>query len=212
MQLLDVHANSLATSSALSGYYMNTTVLPLPIISVLNAEGINFVLAGAHGVGGWMDDPRATQDVDVVVATRHHKKAIKALLSAFPILEADDHPAVTRLRDQNTKKVRIDIIKPTQQLFRDALKHTHVVTQEGQTYKIPSLEMALTMKFAAMISPHRQDEDKHQDAHDFIRIVKSNKEVDLQKLTTFGDLVYNGGGAELLEKVRQVRAGEKLNL
>ena len=39
---------------------------------------------------------------------------------------------------------------------------------EGQHYLIPSLEMALAMKFVPMVSPNRQDlEGKYQDAHDF---------------------------------------------
>ena len=42
--------------------------------------------------------------------------------------------------------------------------------------------MALAMKFAAMISLHRQDEAKHVDAHDFILMVKTNSEIDLKKL------------------------------
>jgi hypothetical protein len=150
--------------------------------------------------------------VDVLVSTRSHKKAIKALLAAFPQLEADDHPVVTRLKEPETGVVRIDVMKPNQALYRDALKHTFPVQAEGQSYKIPSLEMALAMKFAAMISPNRADRDKFQDAHDFIAIVENNLDIDPEKLAPLGELVYSGGGAEIVEKVRQVRAGERLQL
>jgi hypothetical protein len=54
--------------------------------------------------------------------------------------------------------------------------------------------------------------DKYQDAHDFGHIVMSNPDIDLAKLAKLGDLVYPGGGAEIVEKVRQVRAGETLKL
>ena len=212
MSVADVHSQSLATSSTLSGYYVVNAILPMDVIRVLNAAGVNFMLIGAHGIGGWMQKPRATEDVDVVVASRHHKKALRALLAAFPDLEEDDHPAVTRLRNRTTRKVLIDVVKPTQQLYRDALKHTKTVESEGEAYKIPSLEMALAMKFAPMVSPHRMDEDKFQDAHDFIYMVKANPDIDLHKLAELGDLVYPEGGKEIVEKVRQVRAGEKLNL
>jgi hypothetical protein len=83
MKLRDVHESSLATSTALSSYAMPDAVPPLDVVSVLNEAGVSFVLVGAHGLGGWMNEPRATQDVDVVVATRHHKKAVKALTDAF---------------------------------------------------------------------------------------------------------------------------------
>jgi hypothetical protein len=212
MKLQDVHARSLETSAILSSYYMPNAILPLHVIRVLNAAGVKFMLVGAHGIGGWMDEPRATQDVDIVVATRHHKKALKALLEKFGHLEADDHDVVTRLRDRETHKVAIDVMKQNQQLYRVALKHTHTVTSGGEIYQIPSLEMALAMKFASMISLHRADIDKYQDAHDFGRMVISNPEIDLEKVAQLGELVYPGGGNEIAEKIRQVRAGEKLNL
>ena len=68
------------------------------------------------------------------------------------------------------------------------------------------------MKFSAMISLARADEKKLFDAGDFIRIVKANPDIDLKKLAALGDLVHNGGGKEIVEKVRQVRAGQKLKL
>ncbi len=212
MKVQDVHVESLATSTSLSEYYMPNAIMPRDVITVLNEAGINFVLVGAHGLGGWMHEPRATQDVDLVVATRHHKKALKVLLGAFTHLEVDDQEVVTRLRDKETRKVEIDVMKQNQQLFREALKHTHKITSSGQSYKIPSLEMAIAMKFAPMISLHRSDIDKYQDAHDFGRMVVSNPEIDLEQLAELGDLVYPGGGKEIVEMVRRVRAGEKLLL
>jgi hypothetical protein len=43
-------------------------------------------------------------------------------------------------------------------------------------------------------------------------MVKSNAEIDLRQLAIFGDLIYNGGGADIVETVRKIRAGEKLIL
>jgi len=212
MKLADVHSRSLATSTALSEYYVENLITPIEVIKVLNAAGVKFMLVGAHGLAGWLREPRATKDVDILVSMRGQKKALKALLAAFPQLEADDHPVVTRLREKGTREVRIDVMKPNQELFREGLKHTHTVESKGEVYKVPSLEMALTMKFAPMISLNRADEDKHIDAHDFITVVKRNPEIDLEKLAVLGNLVYPGGGKEIVEKVRQVRAGEKLIL
>ena len=212
MKVRDIHGRSLATSTALSEYYVPNLITPLDVIRVLNAANLRFMLLGAHGVGGWTGKPRATEDVDVLVGTRGHRKAVRALLAAFPQLRAEDHEVVTRLRDPETKAVVIDVMKANQPLYRDALKHTHAVESEGQTYSIPSLELALAMKFSAMISLTRSDEKKHFDAGDFIRIVKANPDIDLEKLHALGQLVYNGGGAEIVEKVKQVRAGETLRL
>jgi hypothetical protein len=212
MPVTDVHTNSLATSTYLSGYYMKHAIPPEKVIAVLNNAGISFVLVGLHGIGGWMKKPRATEDVDVVVAAKHLKKAVKALLSTFPQLEARDLEVVTRLVDREAQNVAVDVIKPTQPLFRAIFKHTHSVRTEAQSYRIPSLEMALALKFAPMVSLTRDDLDKHQDVHDFGYIARTNPDINFAKLAELGDLVYPGGGQEIVEKVRQVRAGEKLTL
>jgi hypothetical protein len=212
VKVRDIHAQSLATSSALSEYYVPNLITPLQVIHVLNAAKVRFMLLGAHGLGGWMGKPRATEDVDVLVGTRGHKKAVRALLTAFPHLQAEDHEVVTRLRDPETGTIVIDVMKTNQPLYRDALKHAHTVESSGQRYQIPSLELALATKFAAMISLTRADRDKFQDVRDFMYIVDMNPNIDLEKLHALGQLIYNGGGDELVEKVRQVRAGEKLVL
>jgi hypothetical protein len=191
---------------------MEHVLSPYEVIAALNGANISFVLIGAYGLGGWIGKPRATEDVAIIVAAKHQKKAIQTLLAAFPHLQVDDLPVVTRLRDRETKAVAIDIMKPNQQLFREAFKHTRTVSAEGQTYRVPTLEMALAMKFAPMVSLYRRDIDKYQDAHDFGHMVVSNPAIDLAKLAELGDLVYPGGGQEIVEKVRQVRAGETLKL
>jgi hypothetical protein len=117
------------------------------------------MLVGLHGIGGWLQEPRATEDVDVLVGARGHKKAVRALLAAFPHLEEHDLPVVTRLREPESKKVVIDVMKPNQELFREALRFGHTVRSGGQQYQIPSLELALALKFAPMVSLYDQDKD-----------------------------------------------------
>src|SRR5260370_32196065 len=121
--VLDVHSSSLAKSTALSEYYDPTMILPLDVIAVLNRSRISFVLVGLHGVSGWMKEPRATQDVDVIGSAKQHKKALRELLSAFPNLEADEQEVVTRLRDRTTHEVAIDVMKPND-LYRAAFQDT----------------------------------------------------------------------------------------
>jgi hypothetical protein len=186
-------------------------VTPLEIIAVLNREKIRVVHVGAHAAGVWMGDPRATVDVDVVVAERQIKKATRVLLAEFPHLDARDEEVVVRLQDRETQKVLIDLLKP-RALYRETFKHTHATSAEGHKYRIPSLEMALAMKFAAMISPFRHEAKRLKDGSDFYLMVENNPDIDLGTLTRLAELVYGGGGAEICEMVRQVRAGEKLVL
>jgi hypothetical protein len=213
MPVETIHSRSLEKAALLSGFQVMKAISPLDVIAVLNNNRISFVLVGAYGLAGWTKKPRATEDVDVIVAPRQHKKAVRELLATFPHLEADEQEVVTRLRDRETRDVAIDVIKPNQ-LYRSAFKpgHTERVRSGSQEYRVPSLEMALAMKFAPMISLVRADPDKLQDAADFSRIVLANLEIDLDKLAELGDLVYSGDGKEILELVRRVRAGEKLDL
>jgi hypothetical protein len=212
MIVRDIHSTSLAKSTAISGFYVAKAIPPLDVIAVLNRAGVRFMLVGAHALGGWVKKPRATEDVDVVVAARGHKKAIAALLAAFPNLQADDHPVVTRLRDAETQDVVVDVIKPIEPLFQVALKHTHWVESDEQRYQIPSLEMALAMKFASMVSLNRGDADRYIDAHDFIHMVQANAEIALEKLAKLGELVYNGGGKAVIGYVQDIRAGKKISV
>jgi hypothetical protein len=212
VQVRDVHSFSLREATEITRWFVPDLITPHAVIRVLNAANVRFMLLGAYAIGGWTREPRATKDVDVLVATRGHRKAVRALLAAFPHLQAEDNVVVTRLRNPETGVVVIDVMKPTQPLYRDALKYTHPVESEGQTYLIPSLEMTLAMKFSAMISLNRADDKKYYDAGDFMRIVRANPKIDPEKLHALGQLVYNGGGDEVVEMVRKVRAGEKLQL
>jgi hypothetical protein len=103
-------------------------------------------------------------------------------------------------------------MKPNQPIIHAALKHTQTVQSGRLTYKVPSLEMALALKFAPMDSLYRAELDKQQDAVDFGRIVLNNPDLDLEKMSALGELVYPGGGKEIVELVRRVRAGEQIIL
>jgi hypothetical protein len=206
------HAAGLAISSTITSWYIKNMIPPLEVVRVLNGAKVRFMLVGAHGLAGWLDEPRATQDVDVLVGYRQHQKATRALLAAFPHLQPDDQEVVVRLSDPASGNVLIDVMKSVQPLHREGLRHTQTVRAEGLTYKVPSLEMALALKFGPMVSPHRADGKKLRDASDFTLIVEGHPEIDLEKLAELGDLVYPGGGKEIVEIVRKVRAGERLPL
>jgi len=212
MQLQDSHSRGLIKASVLTSFQVMDAIAPIDVIKILNRENVSFILVGAYGLAGWTKKPRATEDVDVLIALRQQKKAIRALLASFPHLEADDQEVVTRLRDRESREVAIDLIKTNQPIFRVAFKHTTKAQMGEHAYRIPSLEMALAMKFAPMISLTRTDPDKLQDAVDFSRIVLANPEIDLAKLAELGDLVYPGGGREIVEKVQCVREGRRLQL
>lgn len=212
MPVREVHSWTFAKSAILSSLQMPRVIPPIEVIRVLNRAKIRFVLVGAYGLAGWRKESRATEDVDVVVAARQIKKAVNVLVEEFPELEPVDLPVVVRLRERDTKDVVIDVMKPVQQPYLDLFKHTHTVRAEDQTYRVPSLEMAIVMKFSAMTSLYRAIEDKYRDAHDFIRMIKNNPDYDKEKLAEIGSLMYADGGKDVLEMARKAQAGNKLDL
>jgi hypothetical protein len=211
MTAASVHERGLFTATQIARFQMDEIISPQQVIAILNRAKVPFVLVGAYGLAGWMN-PRATKDVDVVVALRQVKKAVRLLIEAFPNLDAEDTEVVVRMRDRGSKEVAIDVMKPSQQPYREIFRNAVKITAKGQQYRIPTLEMALTCKFAPMISLARVDARKYQDAHDFIVMVQQNPDIDLGKLAELGDLIYSDGGKEIVEMVRRVRSGEQLRL
>ena len=187
-------------------------IAPEAVIDLLNAAGIRFILAGAHATSGWMNESRYTEDVDVLVVTRHVPAAIRTIRRAYPHLQLRDTPVVARFLDPLTKTVVVDVMKPNEPLHQVAMRHTHQIQTAERSYFVPSLEFALAMKFAAMASHWRDRIKKIQDTFDFARMVQVNEIINLRKLANLGERVYAGGGHEILELVRRVRDGGPITL
>ena len=211
---VDRHLDALATSSRLTATYrrmyrpMATEVYPEDVIRVLNSAGVRPVLMGTHGIGGWRSQARATEDVDVLVKKKDLKKAIRALKEAYPQLKFEDYAVVARFRDPASGRSVIDVMKPTQDVYRLALRHTIPV---GATHDIPDLEMALASKFAAMVSPRREVEKKLIDGGDFVDVVKNNRKVlDLPRLRRLAERIYRGGAVEIGQMIEDIDAGRMI--
>jgi hypothetical protein len=186
----------------------SSMISPEDVISVLSEAGVRFILMGNYGITGWRLERRASEDVDVLVRTRDHRKAVDVIRKSFPDLQMKDFPVVTRFIEAATEISLIDLMKPNQMLFKDAFRQT-VLVEEG--YLIPNLEFALASKFAAMVSPNRADEKKFLDAADFTSMVKKNQSaIHLRRLRRLGELVYPGGGAEIEELVENIKAGRRI--
>jgi hypothetical protein len=182
-------------------------IAPTDVMAVLNEAGVRFILMGNYGITGWRGEERATQDVDILVRTRDHRKAVSAIHEAFQQLQIEDNPVVTRFVDPVKAVPLIDLMKPNQPLFKVAFRQTAL---DADGYLVPNLEFALACKFAAMVSPNRKVSKKHLDAADFISIVEKNAPaIRLARLRRLGERVYPGGGAEILQLVEDAKAGRR---
>jgi len=209
------HERALATSSVLTGYYRDmyrpgmSMVSPKKVIRLLNDAKVRFVLMGTHGLSGWRSLPRATQDVDVLVAKRDHTKAVRVLREGFPKLVVEEGVIVTRFKDPQTDEPRIDLMRPLQKVYQIVFRHT----EKMGTYLVPDLEMALISKFAAMVSPHRTKPRKIQDVADFADMVTHNqKTIDMAKVTRLAEQVSAGGKKEIVQLIDDILAGRPIQV
>jgi hypothetical protein len=210
------HRRALRISSDLTQTYrrmykpMAAYVKPEELIHILNKAKVKFVLMGAHGISGWRYEPRATQDVVVLIRKSHHAKAMKAVKKAFPNLTVQDLPAVTRFLDPLDGKPVIDLMKPEEDLYEEVFRNPIKV---GKTHCVPNLEMAIACKYAAMKSPFRSAERKLLDAADFTSMVTNNyQRISLDVLFSLAEMAKNGGGQEILKWAEDAKAGRIIPL
>lgn len=210
------HLQALEISSELTRWFRRERepqviqVTPERVIVTLHRAGVNCVLMGTHGINGYRSEPRATQDVDVLVTKKNVRKAIRLLEEEFPHLELEDHAAVARFRDPISQKVVIDLLKPVARAIRIVFRHT---VRVRDSHRIPDLEMALASKFVAMIAPNRRPDKRMIDLGDFLNVVETQRDVlDLERLRRLGDMVCPHGGARLLRLVADFDAGREVRL
>ena len=194
----------------LSARMIETMLSPAEIIPVLKIAKIDFMVMGLYGLTGWLKKPRTTEDFDILTPKKHTKKAVGALCRAFPSLKPKDTPVVVRLFEGD--EALVDVMKPHHPVFIEALKRTSTGSIAGHKVAVPSLEMALVLKFFSMTSPGRAGDRQFQDAADFMLVVKNNREIDTALLLKLGELCFDGGGKEIVKMVEDVRAGRRLEL
>jgi hypothetical protein len=205
------HLEAMQTSGRLTQYWREmyrptaVDVTPTMVVETLNRAGVRPVLMGTHGLAAWRSQPRATKDVDVLVRKKDIRKAIRALQKVYPTLAVQDTQVVARFRDAAIDSVVIDVMKPTQEIFKLVFRHTVSI---GKTHEIPDLEMGLVSKFAAMTSHRRERARKGQDIVDFIDIAQHNRAIlKRKKLKRLAESLYAGAGEEIDKLVDDIFAG-----
>ncbi len=206
------HAYGVRTSSRLIRNYRELhrkramDITPQPVIDVLVKAGVKkWVLMGLHGYVGYLAEPRATQDVDIMVATSERAKAVKAIQAAWPALIVEKFSEVIRFKDPNDlgldgrPRPTIDIMAPWAK-FQQTILKDFVTVDKVTKHRIPCLEAALVAKYAAMISHYRSLEKKAYDAGDFRRIVLANHDrIDRKALRLLASQVWENGANEIEE-------------
>jgi hypothetical protein len=180
-------------------------VTPENVLATLEQAAISCVLMGAHGINVYRDEPRASQDVDVLVTKREVRKAVRVLEETFPYLEIKENSVVACFINPVTQKGVIDVMKPTTQGIQMVFRNT---VRVGDGYRIPDLEMAIVLKFMAILSPGRRVDKRVLDIADFTNMVLTNRHaMDMGKARRLAGRARTGGAARIDEMIADVDAG-----
>jgi len=204
------HAHAIRTSTRLTSDFRRhhrrgaMDITPQDVIDVLQSAGVkNWVLMGLHGYVGYMPDPRATQDVDVMVPSSERPRARKAIAAHWPALVVCELSQVTRFLDptdvdaEGHPKPVINLMHPWSP-FQELILAEYVIVDEPTQHRLPTVEAALVSKCAALLSPYRDRDKREQDAVDFRRVARANRDRlrhdDLRRLAALG---WEGGADEI---------------
>jgi len=208
------HAYAIRTSTRITSDFRRLhrkramDITPQDVIDVLNAAGLNnWVLMGLHGYVGYMPDPRATQDVDIMVPYSSRARAKKAIATRWPELVVRELSHVTRFLDpgdldaEGNPKPVVDLMHPWSP-FQELILKEYVSVDQQTQHRLPTLEAALVSKYAAMLSPHRDRDKKEQDAVDFRRLARANPDrMRTDDLRRIAGLVWEGGADDIVRFV-----------
>jgi hypothetical protein len=200
----------------LSRQQVEDAVNPSEVAAIFEREKVSYALIGGHMVSFYTGNARATVTVDFIVGGAHFARAAKAIDKAYSQFKQNGrvyHVTYDSKKGGPTDAERIDLVRDGFPLFREVVtRYCHAVKTDSHTVKIPTIEAAIALKFAASISPNRGVENKPVDNADLLRLIRSTLRIDDKVLLTLGDFIYRGGGKELIALVADIRAGKPVRL
>ncbi len=210
------HIDNLKKSFELSSQQVEDAVNPLEVAALFESQNVSYVLIGGHMLSYYTGTARATVDVDFIISGTDFERASQAIRKAY--VQFKPHNRVYHVTyDTKNPHVkdpeRIDLVRDGFPLFNSVVKKYCVtIRSKEQVVKIPTIEAAIALKFAALISPHRGDENKPVDQTDLLKLIRAKPKLDKKTLLALGELIYLGGGKELVATVNDVRHGKLISL
>lgn len=147
------------------------------IRKLLTRHGIEHMIVGAHALGEITGEPRATQDVDVIVKQSDFDRTIKTLVGEYHLKASGN-----RIKDSGGNVV-VDVLTDAHPIYATAMRTGN---------KSPSPEMILVMKFLASVSPLRRMDKRYLDKADFYNVMQNTDpdEEEIMRLLQKADPEY----------------------
>ncbi|MBT3724614.1 MAG: hypothetical protein HOM14_18870 [Gammaproteobacteria bacterium] len=207
---------NLQKSFELSSQQIDDAVNPLEVAALFESKNVSYVLIGGHMLSYYTGTARATVDVDFIIGGTDFERASKEINKAYAQFKHHNrvyHVTYDTQKTHEKDPERIDLVKDGFPLFKAVVqKYCVTLRAKKQVVKIPTIEAAIALKFAASISPNRGDENKPIDNADLMRLIRATPNLNEHAILALGELVYSGGGKELAAVVNDVRQGKTISL
>lgn len=168
----------------------------IPTLDALLKSGIPFVVVGARAANIYSNRPRSTLDIDVL--SDKYEELAEYVAEKWPVLTSKQSEVAIQFKLEG--ETVLDIMIPHDKLFQAVLKDTKTI----KGCKVASLESVIAMKFASIMSSHRQMHRKMQDRADIAVIWVANK-VNMKKARQHASLLYPGAGDEFMAFMLQLK-------
>jgi hypothetical protein len=181
---------------------------PLDIAKILNRMKVFYVFVGGVIVGCWTGDPRATEDVDLILGKGAPVRRIVAAISKIrKDLKSTIYPSVIRFEGKSPTGQRnlIDLIRPYDGVYSHAEEYFVDITVQGVPVRIPTPEMLVVMKFAAATSLTRAPLKQAQDMIDLKTVVLAQPTLDLVIVRRIANFIGPTLGAKLIRLIKRTR-------
>lgn len=162
------HIENLQKSFELSSEQVDDVINSLEVAALFESQKVSYVLIGGHILSYYMGTARATVDVDfIIVSGTDFERASQAPRQSYAQFKSHNrvYHVTYDTKNPHIKDLeRIDLVKDVFPLFKSVVnKYFVTLRSKEQRIKIPTIEAAIALKFAASISPHRGDENKSVD-------------------------------------------------
>jgi hypothetical protein len=138
------------------------------LVSVLEEREIPWCMIGGLAVNHWADEPMATADVDLVIATDRLEESVRALTEAG--FKAERFEWSVNLKGRSKVSIQIR----TEDFYRDFPGRSVAADVHGILMRVASLEDTLRGKIKAWSETTRRASKRQKDVTDMLRMAESH--------------------------------------
>ena len=168
----------------------------IPTLADLLKSGIPFVVVGARAANVYSNRPRSTLDIDVL--SDKYEELAEYVAKKWPELTSRKSEVVIQFKLKG--ETVLDVMIPHDKLFQAVLTDTKTI----KGCKVASAESVVVMKFASIMSSHRQKHRKIIDRGDIASIWVASK-INMKKAKQLASLIYPGAGDDFLAFMLQLK-------